>query len=318
MNRILSFDVGIINLAYCIIDKKEEDYEIKKWGIINIDNTKLTCKYINKNKKVCGKNAKFILNDSHLCKLHSKKHMIDETKIIKEQEGKCCFEKKLKSGLVLCGQASSKQIDNKNYCDKHFEKAKKDYIKQVQPKKIPSQNSNHRPIDQLTKHMYTQFDENKEFLEVDEVLIENQPSLINPTMKTISALIYGYFTMRGVVDKDKTKSKISNIRFISPSNKLKINKETTDKTLEKAKTKREEYMMTKDLGKKYCKALIEEDKKHLQFVESVSKHDDLCDAFLQGFYYLFINNMPDKYINILNSISKKIESKEKKGIKIKI
>jgi vacuolar-type H+-ATPase subunit B/Vma2 len=166
--------------------------------------------------------------------------------------------------------------------------------------------------------MYTQLDGIKEFLEVDEVLIENQPSLLNPTMKTISALLYGYFTLRGIVDKEKTNSNITNIRFIAPSNKLKINKETTDKTLEKAKTKREEYMMTKDLGKKYCKALIAEDKKHLSFVESVSKHDDLCDAFLQGFYYLFINNMPQKYIEILNSISKKIESnkKEKKGIKI--
>jgi hypothetical protein len=56
----------------------------------------------------------------------------------------------------------------------------------------------------------------KSFLDVEEVLIENQPSLKNPNMKTIATLLYSYFVFRGIIDKEKTKSKIENIKFISP------------------------------------------------------------------------------------------------------
>ena len=43
---------------------------------------------------------------------------------------------------------------------------------------------------------------------INEILIENQPTLINPTMKTIASLLYGYFVMRGIVEKQKTNSQI--------------------------------------------------------------------------------------------------------------
>ena len=50
MVTVLSWDVGIINLAYCLIHKDGENFEIKKWGIISLsDNTKF-CQFItNKN-----------------------------------------------------------------------------------------------------------------------------------------------------------------------------------------------------------------------------------------------------------------------------
>ena len=36
MPKILSWDVGIKNLAYCIIIKKDNNFTIDKWGIINL------------------------------------------------------------------------------------------------------------------------------------------------------------------------------------------------------------------------------------------------------------------------------------------
>ena len=53
--------------------------------------------------------------------------------------------------------------------------------------------------------MYKQLDAITEMLHVDEILIENQPTLINPTMKTVASLLYGYFVLRGLVEKEKTK-----------------------------------------------------------------------------------------------------------------
>ena len=36
--KICSFDVGIKNLAYCIIEKKDDGFDILDWNIINISN----------------------------------------------------------------------------------------------------------------------------------------------------------------------------------------------------------------------------------------------------------------------------------------
>ena len=79
-------------------------------------------------------------------------------------------------------------------------------------------------------HVYVKKQNNNNDFNEDEVLIENQPTLKNPTMKTISTLLYSYFVMRGITDKQGT---ISNVRFICPSNKLKVNKVETDATLNK-------------------------------------------------------------------------------------
>ena len=34
--KVLSFDVGIKNLSYCILTKNNEKYKIHNWGIINL------------------------------------------------------------------------------------------------------------------------------------------------------------------------------------------------------------------------------------------------------------------------------------------
>ena len=140
--------------------------------------------------------------------------------------------------------------------------------------------------------------------DISEVLIENQPSLKNPKMKTMSAILYSYFIMRGIIDN---KNSIEEVRFISPSNKLKVNSKVTNSLLEKEqkksdnddKNKKNVYKLTKSLGIKYCKALICE--KDTNILDNFKKKDDMCDAFLQGFQYLF-SPVPEKYFCKLEKI----------------
>ena len=351
MNKtVLSFDVGIVNLAYCIIKKNDDKFEILKWDIINIDDNKIVCNHNNRNKSLCGHNAKYNYNDINLCSAHYKsfiktfdkefsKNFIHEKlndKVDKEDkedkenniyiEKSCCVNR--------CKIMGNINYNNTHYCDKHFEKIKKEYIANNTPKKIKNQNSNYKSINNLSNILFNKLDILKDdFLTVDEILIENQPSLLNPTMKTISSLLYSYFTLRGIIDKSITKSTISAVHFISPQNKLKINKENTDKTLNTVKNidntenketinkttlKRQEYLLTKDLGKQYCKKLIEKEEKYIKILDSHKKNDDLCDSFLQGFYYLFYKegNFPDNYIKLLDEVTqvcdKIIVEKEKK------
>lgn len=331
MKTVLSFDVGIVNLAYCIIEKSsEKDFKISKWDIINIDDDKIKCSHETK-KSHCKKNAKYQLLEKYMCSTHYNDLNKKINKDLIDNLITCEFDmpQKCKNCKTL-GSHKIKKHPNNEYddcflCDKHFEKSKKDYLSSNLPKKIKNQNSNYQGINSLSINLFKKLDELKDdFLKVDEVLIENQPSLLNPTMKTISSMLYSYFSIRGIIDKELTKSNITKVYFISPQNKLKINKDITNQELAKddIKTKRDEYVITKDLGKKYCRGLVECNKDYIDILDKHSKKDDLCDSFLQGFYYLFYKNNEDnfdvKFKDILDKVSKDIDKnnleKEKKKI----
>ena len=74
-------------------------------------------------------------------------------------------------------------------------------------------------------------------------------------MKTISGCVYDYYMIRGIFDKERTKSTITSVRFMSPSNKLKLADAGDTKELIKVKANNDEtksYKLTKSLGIKYC------------------------------------------------------------------
>ena len=223
--KILSFDVGIKNLAFCLIDDK--DYLIEDWGILNISIDPL-CEHCNAKTGVqCDKSAKYVCDNTRLCSSH----------------------KKLKS------------------------------YKDLKMKSVPK---NKNPVLNLGKNMVSILNEKNNFLEVDCVLIENQPALKNPTMKTVQMILYTYFLVKGVTCID---SPLDDIVMINARNKLKAYKGPPVECEIKDK-----YKKTKFLGVEYCKKMITEntkiDQKYRdQFYES-KKRDDLSDAYLQGIYWL--------------------------------
>ena len=268
--RILSFDVGIKNLAYCLIEKTNDDFKILKWGIINLVDDRQLCTFELKNKRLCGKIGRFTINYNNQEKVVCNSH---KTKYIPEE----ISTNKYKCQHIKCTLECSINLLNKeewSWCDKHHSDIKK-VLREFKPKKLTFQNCNQQPIQELAQKLFNKLDADKDFITVSEVLIENQPSLKNPNMKTISTLLYSYFVMRGITDKERTQSNITNIKFISPSNKLKIDKSTTNNKLKDAKEKdqKEVYEITKGLGKIYCRALITDEEKKL--LEKYDKQDDL-------------------------------------------
>ena len=71
--KILSIDVGMKNLAYCIVNCVNKKWDIVKWDIINLCNEKkYTCIGCNKKNEKCIKPGKYYkLNESY-CKIHPK------------------------------------------------------------------------------------------------------------------------------------------------------------------------------------------------------------------------------------------------------
>jgi len=167
--------------------------------------------------------------------------------------------------------------------------------------------------------------EKPNLLDVDIVVIENQPSLKNPQMKSIQMILYSYFLILGKIIGNEGKqtsesssssspssssSYIEKIDFCSASNKLKIydgpeiildvkpkkqSKKATAAVVEepapeeqpKKKSTKLKYREKKRLEIEHAKYYKEKnDIEKLQFFNDHKKKDDLADSYLQGLYYI--------------------------------
>lgn len=292
----LSWDVGIKNLAYCILDKNESTFKIKHWGIINLVEDNIVHKCMS-----CSKDAKIMIQDKYYCDKHGK--AVKPLDLLDNPKGiyKCAY--KLKSDKI-CGKKSLYGTENESYCKVHCPK----------PKKVKKINANYEDINKLITKMGTELNKNKEiFTNVTKVLIELQPlntnsnptmrKIANPTMKTISVALYSWFIFNNV-----------NVTFVAAGNKIKIsseaNKEIKNMKENKANNK-DIYNFTKNYGTKICLELIKDDKENVELINNAHKKDDLCDAFIQAYHYLFgpteeINKIVMKYLQ---------EDKKKKELK---
>ena len=275
--KVLSWDVGIKNLSYCMININD-NWKIEKWDIINLIKDNNKC-------HLCSRKPYFSANNILYCKIHSKKYTFTPTNIIDYftscNEQKCCY-----IGKNKCEKNAKYKHNNNYYCALHRKTIYNQYLVLNKIKKIPKKkNCMNSSIDVIRLKLIKELDNVPELLGANIVLIENQPTLKNPRMKAISSTIYDYFLIRGIVDKDINNSNITKVKYMCPSNKLKL-VETKDK-IELIKLKRNEsktYKMTKSLAVSYTKRLIKGTEWE-EYLEKYKKKDDMADSFLQGMYY---------------------------------
>ena len=189
MSRYLSFDIGIKNLAYCLleVDDSTEYRNIKiiEWGVMDLAR---------------GQKVK----ELNLMTIHSR------------------------------------MIESLNECD------------------FLNSNSN-----------------------IETAILENQPCLMNPTMKSVQILLFASLWMRkedGVID-------IGQMAMFSARNKLEAY-DGPEIDLSHIKTK---YTRTKKLSVAYTKYMIEQSEQSpdmKELFENSKKKDDLADAYLQGLTYI--------------------------------
>jgi len=263
--KILSIDVGMKNLAYCLfVINKTTSFEVDIWDVVNICQTELPKKCCF-SKKECTRKTKYFKDSNYYCKIHAK-HSPYNIPSIKNTLPKI---KKLKL------------IDIKKYCKDNnidvFEcKLKNDYITKIEYylntqfldiiTPVRADNIN---LVALGRNIQTIFD--KLFINhtIDCVIIENQISPLANRMKTLQGMIAQYFIMNNT----------PSIEFISASNKLKafINKQK----LNYREKKKLGISTMKMLFKKYQNLGLLED-----MFDSHKKKDDLADCFLQGYWYI--------------------------------
>ena len=164
--KIISYDVGIKNLAYCICD---ENMKIIKWDIIDLLNVDNKCSF-------CDNNADLLFYKYKLCKDHKKKvEELKEPSTEKiDKDDKC----------TVCKKNAKCKLGNAFFCNLHRKSFEtKNY-------KIKETNVSCDKIStaQFKYNLVTALDQLPELTEIDTVLIENQPSFKNPKSNCKSPL----------------------------------------------------------------------------------------------------------------------------------
>jgi hypothetical protein len=274
--RILSWDVGIKHLAFCILEKRDNWVRILDWDNINLlAYEPKKCQGIKNNGKCCTSNAGKYYGDEYYCGQHGPDFL--ETK----NTEKMCEH--LVSGTKPCPKKGTwlQLKSDKSLCSTHYKQMAKG-------KKVKKVKCTGAAIGSLAEALVRTLDNHRSyrsFMTVNEVIIENQPSFLNPTMKTMSAMILGYFITRGIVERNVTQSNIQLVRFVSPSTKLWIKKAESIRILSKI-TAAKKYKKTKELGMQYTRGLLRKEPLWINHLDTYKKKDDLCDAYLQAYFYL--------------------------------
>jgi hypothetical protein len=82
--KIASFDVGINNLAFCIINATQADVELLDFNLVSIfeENKKFACGTLTGKGKMCGKNAKMTnAACAHFCGTHAPDDAVEITRV---------------------------------------------------------------------------------------------------------------------------------------------------------------------------------------------------------------------------------------------
>ena len=284
--KVLSIDVGIKNLAFCLLEKQDtsENFTIQKWNSINVSEKVVsTCSFIEKNK-VCNKPAKFSKDNQCFCLKHSKKQSF----IIPTSELKKNFIHKQKIQALFELADKYKISYPKPVKKSELVELLNAYIDKTCFEAVTSTNASKIDIVTIGENIKYKFDEifsEEEMME--HIIIENQISPIANRMKTVQGLITQYFIMKGNYE---------NIEFISSANKLKDKEETVKNKEDTVKNKSENtntntYANRKKMGINKCLQHLNNEPSFyamLDYFNTHNKKDDLADSFLQGLW--FINN----------------------------
>lgn len=270
--KVLSIDVGIKNLAFCLFEKSPntEHFKVIKWDVINLtEEETLKCSFLDKNS-ICNKPAKFKKDKQCFCVKHSKKQQFNIPKpeqkhsFINKQKMDKLYEIADSHGIKYDNK--SKKVDLVNLINEYIQN---NYFETIESKKATEVDLFNVGVNIKNKFNETLKDQAK----IDYVIIENQIGPLAIRMKTIQGMIVQYFIMSNL--------SVQHIEFISASNKLK-DCHVKDK---------EKYSDRKKLGIAKCLGIITTDfrfTEHVDYFDGHKKKDDLSDSFLQGLW--FINN----------------------------
>lgn len=277
---VLSIDVGISNLSYCLLEYTPtsgasvvESTQIQQWETISLAPPQPslpthTCCGTMKSGAPCTRPASYMqmYGGDFFCKRHTNQTLIARAFTTSK------LQKQTIPALsaIWCAHAPpAPESTPPPQTKKKLIADIQQFVRPIQLLPIPRNkaiNNKHLPMHILAKTIIAQLNERFTWTQqIDHVVIENQIGPLAAKMLSVQAQLTMYFTMRGYC-----------VQGVSSTNKLKDYVCTTD-----------EYSDRKQSGVSICMALLTAHyPAHISTWEKYKKKDDLADGLLQGLWFI--------------------------------
>jgi hypothetical protein len=298
--KLISFDVGIKNMAYCIFEAEFDSLRIQDWGVLNLMDDVVvaqacTCNLKQTSKKQpirkCDRKAKYTKNDQYFCETHANAAAKDNSWIIRNKLNSIASIKKM-------GRDELVDIGNKMnfFPEEGAPKTKKGCLELVLEQfdarginaVLAKRAKTAGDTDLITvgRNMKQCLDDLLDVDDITHVIMENQISPIATRMKTVQGMLAQYYIMQ---------PNTPYIEFVSSVNKLKHFVIKAPDVDDNATISNQISSSARDIYKEHKKTSVDICNKFLEInptlgnwvdVLNTPKKDDLADAFLQGIWYL--------------------------------
>lgn len=173
-------------------------------------------------------------------------------------------------------------IKNLAYCNAHYNKTTKstNIIKWDVIDIINNTDISTKDFNKVTNALVDALSEHFPVVE-DNLLIENQPCMKNPMMKSLQMIIYSWFLIRS---KDMNCKVL--IKLLSASNKLKVKHSNvvSDAVVNEKNKYKKNKKSAIEITTHYLTNILS-DEQMLSLFKGHKKRDDLADSFLQLTYF---------------------------------
>lgn len=268
--KIVSIDIGIKNLSFCLFETQSNFNNILKWDNINLGE-KDECKCIEMDNNImCEKPAKFTKDGKYYCLKHSKKHNYSKP----SNELKPTSLNKLKLQQLIDIADKYKLTYDLTAKKKSLLATINKYIEQHCYVAVSKTNASKVDLVTIGRNIQDKFDKilAEHLSSIDYIIIENQIGPLANKMKTIQGMISQYFIM---------KNNNIQIEFISASNKLKDHITENKEKMDYKQRKKRAIEVTFEMV-----ANNSSFKEWEPFFVKHTKKDDLSDCFLQGLWFI--------------------------------
>jgi hypothetical protein len=305
--RLISYDIGIKNLAYCVIEYTDDRLSILDWNVLSLlekENPVELCSQTNpgKTKKMpackCTKFAKFAKNQQFYCEKHAKKSDF----ILPTKKHTKPYLKKLKvpdlqqllNATVFFEVENLEKQKKDDMIDKIFAFYEKQCLEPIV--KLKAENAGDADLIKIGKRMKILLNENPITETITHVMIENQISPIATRMKTLQGMVTQFY-----IDHNDD----VDITFVSSVHKLKQFQAKDKNVTNEDKKEKTTYKEHKQSGVTYCSQILDKNPGFSEWSSKMDtkKKDDLADCFLQGLWYFkhknIISYADDLKINIV-------------------
>jgi hypothetical protein len=266
--QLLSIDVGIKNLALCVIEPST--CSIIKWEIVDISQSdSFQCDIALCNTSVCFHHHS---TDKYYCRKHAKKHVPKN----------CHLPKHLTNAELkkLYVHDLRQLVDDMQSVNPPIQRTKKallewihtykcqHYLEEIQPAKASTVD-----LISISQNITSKLNVFLEDVSVEHIIIENQMGKIATRMKTVEGMLIQYFTM--------TLPLLQKIETVSATNKLKGLNLSNEKTT---------YSQRKKLSIEKCLEFLQsslyDNIHYIDYFQQHQKKDDLSDSLLQGLRFI--------------------------------